>query len=84
MAAISADAPRTTPLASARRSWRILALFLQLGLLSFALLLFMMLPSAEVNEGRDRPDEARNIACVTEDPTGSPLADPTGTVFGCP
>ena len=57
--AITGDDRRTTPLASARRTRKSLAVFLRRGLLSFAALLFLMLPSGEVNEGRDRVDDAR-------------------------
>jgi hypothetical protein len=36
-----------------------IAIFLRRGLLSFAVLLPMMLPSTEVNEGRDQADGRR-------------------------
>ena len=56
LVAITDDAPRTTP----SGLWKALAVFLRRGLLSFALLLlFEMLPSTEVNDGRDRAEYPR-------------------------
>jgi hypothetical protein len=49
------DDVRTRPLGIAR----LRAVLLRRGLLSFAALLFLMLPSGDVNEGRDRADDTR-------------------------
>jgi hypothetical protein len=57
--AISGNDIRTTPLASAGRARKSLTVFLRRGLLSFAALSFLMLPSGEINEGRDRADDTR-------------------------
>jgi hypothetical protein len=38
-------------------------MFLRRGLLSFAVLLFVMLPSIEVNDGRDQADDKRQREC---------------------
>jgi hypothetical protein len=58
--AIPADDVRTTPLASAQRTRKRLAVFLRVGLLSFAAVLFAMLPSGHLNEGRDRADDSHH------------------------
>jgi hypothetical protein len=57
--AITGEEARTTPLASAGRAWKSLAVLLRRGLLSFVALLFLMLPSNEVNDGRERLDDPR-------------------------
>jgi hypothetical protein len=63
LVAIPGCPPRTTPLESARRARRTVAAFLRCGLLSFAALLFLILPNTEVNEGRDRADDLEQQQC---------------------
>jgi hypothetical protein len=69
---------RTTPSERARRAWKIDAILLLLGRLSFVALLFFMLPSAEVNEGRDKdpdlPKQCGPLKADFTDPCNAVLA----------
>jgi hypothetical protein len=70
--------PKTTPLSDARRVWKDLAILLRRGLLSFALLLFLISPTTEVNDGRDKlpewPRQCGPLKADFSDPCNSILA----------
>jgi hypothetical protein len=68
------DIPVTTPVASGRRAWKITAIRLLLGFLSFAAVSVIIYPGPrEVNEGRDFHSPEIKPPARAASPTNRPM-----------